>query len=315
MTHVPKFVEIQNNDHNSIQNFVHELEELNIYEKLHTSNDSRPEENYNILLTLLATAKDKHLPTRVVKFNRKKHKMAKWMTKGILKSINTKDKPYKNLVKMNINNVQYTALKEEFTNFKNPLRRSINAAKRLYYMRTFAHYKNDIKQTWSVIKDTLQKKLQGAPSNKFILNNVTITDPDEIANEFNRYFINIGRSLSDQIQSIHSSQDYLPQHNKPTSNFSFNPVNEECIAKFIVKMKNKSSFGYDSISNKLIKSAGHVLVKPLTVIVNQSLLTGVIHSSSNCQGLNHYSRMATNLNLTTIDQFPYCHHYRKFLNM
>ena len=204
--------------------------------------------------------------------------MAKWMTKGILKSINTKDKLYTNLVKMNINNVQYTALKAEFTNFKNTLRRSINAAKRLYYMRTFALYKNDIKQTWSVIKDTLQKKLHSAPSNIFILNNVTITDPDEIANEFNRYFINIGRSLADQIQSIHSSQDYLPQHNKPTSNFSFNPVNEECIAKFIVKLKNKSSFGYDSISNKLIKSAGHVLVKPLTVIVNQSLHTGVYPS-------------------------------------
>ena len=88
-------------------------------------------------------------------------------------------------------------------------------------MRTFALYKNDIKQTWSVIKDTLQKKLHSAPSNKFILNNVTVTDPDEIANEFNRYFINIGRSLSDQIQSIHSSQDYLPQHYKPTSNFFF----------------------------------------------------------------------------------------------
>ena len=254
---------------------MHELEELNIYEKLHTSNNSRPEENYNILLTLLATAKDKHLPTKVVKFNRKKHEVAKWMTKGKLKSINTKDKLYKNLVEMNINNVQYAALKAEFTNFKNTLRRSINAAKRLYYMRTFALYKNDIKQTWSVIKDTLQKKLHSAPSNKFILNNVTITDPDEIANEFNIYFINIARSLSDQIQSIHSSQDYLPQHNKPTSNFSFNPVNEECIAKFIVKLKNKSCFGYDSISNKLIKSAGHVLVKPLTVIVNQTLHTGV----------------------------------------
>ena len=124
-----------------------------------------------------------------------------------------------------------------------------------------------------MIKDTLQKKLHSVPSNKFILNNVTITDPDEIANEFNKYFINIGRSLADQIQSIHSSQDYLPQYNKPTSNFSFNPVNEECIAKFIVKLKNKSSFGYDSISNKLIKSAGLVLVKPLTVIVNQSLHT------------------------------------------
>ena len=104
-------------------------------------------------------------------------------------------------------------------------------------MRTFTLYKNDIKQTWTVIKDTLQKKLHSAPLNKFILNNVTITDSNEIANEFIRYFINIGRSLSDEIQSIHSSQDYLSQHNKPTSNFSFNPVNKKCIAKFIVKLK------------------------------------------------------------------------------
>ena len=100
---------------------MHELKELNIYEKLHTSNDNKPEENYNILLTLLSTAKDKHLPTKVVKFNRKKHNTAKWMTNRILKSINTRDKLYKNLVKMSINNVQYTKLKAEFTNFKNTL--------------------------------------------------------------------------------------------------------------------------------------------------------------------------------------------------
>ena len=121
---------------------------------------------------------------------------------------------------MDMEVVQHTRLKAEFIHFKNTLRRSINAAKRLYYLRTFALYRNDIKQTWSVIKGTLQKKLHSAPSNKFILNNATITDPDEIANEFNKYFINIGRALSDEIQSIHSSQDYLPQHNKPTSNLS-----------------------------------------------------------------------------------------------
>ena len=60
--------------------------------------------------------------------------------------------------------------------------------------------------------------------------------------------------------------------------FSFNPVNEECIAKYIKKLKNKSSYGYDDISNKLIKSALHILVKPLTVIVNQSLHTGIYPS-------------------------------------
>ena len=43
-------------------------------------------------------------------------------------------------------------------------------------------------------------------------------------------------------------------------------------------MKNKSSYGYDNISNKLIKSAKNVLIKPLTLIVNQCLHTGIYPS-------------------------------------
>ena len=93
VTHVPKHVEIQNNDYHSIQNFVHDLEKLNIYEKLHTSFDTRPEESYGNLLKLLSTAKDKQLPTKnKAKFNRKKHKKSKCITNRILKSMNTKNK-------------------------------------------------------------------------------------------------------------------------------------------------------------------------------------------------------------------------------
>ena len=72
-------------------------------------------------------------------------------------SINTKDKLYKNLVKRDMENVQYTRLKAEFIHFKNTLRQSINAARRLCYMKTFALHRSEIKQTWTVIKDTLQK--------------------------------------------------------------------------------------------------------------------------------------------------------------
>ena len=63
-------------------------------------------------------------------------------------------------------------------------------------MRTFALYKNDVKQTWAVIKDTLQKKMHSAPSTKFVLNNDTITNMDEIVKDFNTYFINIRRKLN-----------------------------------------------------------------------------------------------------------------------
>ena len=74
---------------------------------------------------------------------------------------------------------------------------------------------------------------------------------------------------------------------KTTSSFVFNPVSEECIANVITKLKNKSSYGYDfffgsygydNISNKLIKSVKNVLIKPLTLIVNQCLHTGIYPS-------------------------------------
>ena len=71
-------------------------------------------------------------------------------------------------------------------------------------MRTFTLYKNDVKQTWSVIKNTLQTKLHSTPSSKFISNNNTITDLDEIATEFNNINnIIIINSLLQTIVHIH----------------------------------------------------------------------------------------------------------------
>ena len=51
------------------------------------------------------------------------------------------------------------------------------------------------------------------------------------------------------------------------------PVTEDYIATVISNLKNKSSYGYDNISNKLIKLAKGVLTQPLTLISNQILRT------------------------------------------
>ena len=101
---------------------------------------------------------------------------------------------------------------------------------------------------------------------------ITLRIPDEIANGFNAYYTSIGRSLSDQIQSQRSSHEYLGD--KANTNFTFTAVNEECIDTIIKNMKSKSSTGYDEISNKLIKKARSVLVKPLTWLMNQIIYTG-----------------------------------------
>ena len=110
-------------------------------------------------------------------------------------------------------------------------------------------YINDIKQTWFVIKDTLRRKKQSRITAQYIPNNRIITEPDEITNEFNAYFVDIGQLQSEQIQSDLSSQDYLLQSKKPEININVVQVNEVYIDNVINKLKNRSSCGYDSISN------------------------------------------------------------------
>ena len=99
ITKVPKFIEIEKSDDGSMLAFVNELNELNIYDQLQSALDINPQENYDTFIKLLSRAKNKHLSKKIVRLNKKKHKKAKWLTNGILKSINTKDKMYEKLMK------------------------------------------------------------------------------------------------------------------------------------------------------------------------------------------------------------------------
>ena len=61
---VPKFIDIECNDHRSMQAFIRKLEDNNIHDKLEQAIDSDPQENYARLIALLNDAKNKHLPRK-----------------------------------------------------------------------------------------------------------------------------------------------------------------------------------------------------------------------------------------------------------
>ena len=120
-------------------------------------------------------------------------------------------------------------------------------------------YKHDIKKTWSVINETINRKPSNKTVNTFIINNEKVTDQTEIANSFNNYFVNIGKSLSEQIHTNCHFSDYL--HNSTVTKFKFELVDDAKVENIIKKLKNKSSFGHDLISNKIIKMSSSVLIK------------------------------------------------------
>ena len=248
-TNSAKYVEIEIINDNSIRKFVDELVTLNICEKLNNTNDSNVQANYEVFARCLKHAKDKHLPKKKVKYNKKKHKQCKWMTNSILKCINIKDKLYKTLIQTDRENQDlYLRLRNEFQTYRAMLRRSIREAKRLYYIRIFNTYKNDIKKTWSVINESLKSSANSHMNNEFVVDNRTICNSDDIANLFNDYFINIGHRLSTQINPIRPYTDYLGE--QIDARFKFKLIDENHILKIINKLKNKPSYGHDNISNK-----------------------------------------------------------------
>ena len=94
-------------------------------------------------------------------------------------------------------------------------------------------------------------------TSEFIINNGTITDPAEVANEFNKYFVGIGQMLSRNVQSNRSYDEYLVVENTYCQ-LIFNPVTEGMVAKIINQLKNKPSYGHDVITKFLLNSHNSV---------------------------------------------------------
>ena len=90
----PKTIKIQLWNAECIHQFKTELNNANIYDSLGNSLATNPTQNLNILNHAISQAKRKHMPSRIVKFNKHKHNKSTWITNGILRSISYTDKLY-----------------------------------------------------------------------------------------------------------------------------------------------------------------------------------------------------------------------------
>ena len=198
------------------------------------------------------------------------------MNKELLTLINKKNDKYRDWKSTN-NDVEYEVKKINFKTFEKIVTDNIRAAKREYYFKTFTSQKNVMKKTWKTIDETLnRRKNKSKFPSEFIVNNRSIADQKEIADQFNIFFSNIGSTLSDSIEIADSTLDFTDYLNNPTEHhFNFNKITESETLSIINKLKNKNSSGKDEISNKLLKSIKDEIAKPLTIFINQSLKTGV----------------------------------------
>jgi hypothetical protein len=236
---------------------------------------SDPDSSYDAFINKVDTLHSKHFPTKLIKFDKYKHKKKDWITFGILRSIKFRDNLYRQLNQSPHDEDIHTTLKNNLKIYNSILNKMIRSAKQQFYKSEFSKYKSNTYKTWETINQVLNRsKLNKELPNHFNINGIKITDPQQIADDLNSFFTNIGPNLASSIplQNKHS-RDYLQNHTN--FKFKFTLINTEVLSKVILNMKSKKSAGIDNLSMNFIKTYSTILIPPLTILINQSLSKGV----------------------------------------
>ena len=193
-----------------------------------------------------------------------------WLTPGLLKSINRKNRLYKKLTKSPNKSCEL-----QYKTYKNKLSHLIRIAKRSYYNRKFESAKKDLKLTWKLSNEVINKQKSKSPlPSPLKSEGRTITDPVEIANRFCKYFTNIGPNLASAIPAVNSSfRSFLTGNNNTA--ITLKPTTVRELENICSTFALGKAPGYDNIPMHVIQNSFHLISTPLINIINLSFVKGI----------------------------------------
>ena len=133
------------------------------------------------------------------------------------------------------------------------------------------------------------------------MNGITHQDPQNMANVFDNFFVNVSALVCSEIPRPKKSPiDYLGCRN-PNSIY-LNPIIHNEIDDIISSLQNGKSTGPFSIPVKLLKVPKPYISQPLANIFNQSIILGIIPDKLNILKSYQFIKKDPQLTPLTIDQ-------------
>lgn len=266
-------IEIQKTDELSMRKVLDDMQVRDLMSRVNRDIFSDPNETYAVIEQNLKESIATNLPTKTVKFNKYKHKKTGWITFGLLRSLHTRDNLYRRWKSKPPSSQLYEALKKRFQNYAAEVDKLIRLAKLDFYQKEFNKFTGDIRKTWKTINTILNRNRRVNNFPSYILkDNTKISNKQEIVDVLNDYFCNIGQQLADKIPNSSKSYSYYLKK-RIESVFSFSLVDTSTVEKMLKTFKPKTSKGMDGIPMKVLKYISELIVHPITLLINQSLMT------------------------------------------
>ena len=97
-----------------------------------------------------------------------------------------------------------------YNNYRNRTHALIKLTKRNYYINLFTSFKNSTKKLWQAINKVSKPSTSTSNISNVINNKKIITDPLQISNAFNDFFVNIAKELESKLPpAINDPLQYL----------------------------------------------------------------------------------------------------------
>ena len=151
--------------------------------------------------------------------------------------------------------------------------------KKLYYNNIIRRSKNKMKTTWKIINSERGVSHQDTYSTMLQLDGSVIDNQHKIANIFNHFLSVADASLGNMNNGVNSTMDNPISYLFKFYNKCFAKINWQYVPTYEIKnikaLKPKNTFGYDKISNRVIKPSSPFITSLLTYICNAALKSGV----------------------------------------
>lgn len=219
----------------------------------------------------------------------KLNKKIKWVSRGIRLC----SKKQRNLL-WKYRNYPTLENKTNFKKYSHKFRKIVKLTQKAQNNYFINSAKNKSKASWQIINN---KTRFTEPISQIVTQDTTISDPTQIANYFNNFFI-------DQIKSnMNVTANINKLNNNPNSIF-MGPVIPQDVVRAILSLKNKNSVGYDGIATKVIKFVSSNIAGHLSHIINLCICSGIfptalktvivkpLHKKNNIETVSNYRPIA-----------------------
>ncbi len=213
---------------------------------------------------------DRHAPikTKTIRTSQCPHMNAKWKQaiyqRNMAHNVYLNDRSSKNF--------------ETYRKLRNKCSNLSKQALRNYFAKNCSTEtkKEKPKHFWKIIKPYFSKKSKDSDHIQLEINNRIVSDPDQVAEHFNEYFLSVANKIGqnsqyannvDQHPSFRVIADHVAELDIQT--FDFKPIDEKSVTDIISRLPSGKAPGYDNISGHCVKAASSAMTTPIQCLINR----------------------------------------------